>query len=111
MNRKRSLYSIFAPLALLLASAIAFAHEGVEHIMGTVTAVTEKSVTVETLKHASATVLLDASTKFTNKDAAASRKDLKVGDLVVINAKPNADKKLVAISVKLGATSTTSAKH
>jgi hypothetical protein len=111
MNIKNSLYSVFAVLALLVGSAIAFAHNGVEHIMGTVTAVTDISVTVDTVKHTSATVLLDPSTKFTNNVAQASRKDVKVGDRVAINAKENADKKLVALTVKLGAKSTTPADH
>jgi ribosomal protein S1 len=111
MNNKKGLYSVFAVLALLFGSATAFAHNGVEHVMGTITAVSDTSVTVDTLKHTSVTVLLDPSTTFSNNDAQASRKDLKVGDRVVINAKENADKKLVALSVKLGAKSTAPADH
>lgn len=111
MNNKRSLYSVFAVLALVLGSATAFAHNGVEHVMGTITAVTDTSLTVETPKHTSVTVLLDSATTFTNDDAQASRKDLKVGDRVVVNAKENAAKKLVGVSVKWGAKSTTTADH
>jgi hypothetical protein len=111
MNNKRSLYSVFAVLAVLLGSATAFAHNGVEHVMGTVTAVTDSSVTVDTLKHTSVTVLLDPSTKLSNNDTQASRKDVKVGDRVVINAKENADKKLVALSVKLGVKSSAPGNH
>lgn len=70
--------------------------------MGTVTAVNDASITVDTVKHTSVTVLLDASTKFTNNDAAMTRKDVKVGDRVVIDAKENSDKKLVGVAVKLG---------
>src|SRR5258708_3685950 len=94
MNSKRSIHSIIAVLGLMLGSAIASAHNGVEHVMGTVTAVTDTSVTVDTVKHTSVTVLLDPSTTFSNNDASASLKDLKVGQRVVINAKENADKKL-----------------
>ena len=111
MNNKKSLYSVLAVVALLMGSATAFAHNGVEHIMGTITAITDTTVTVETLKHTAVTVLLDPSTTFTNNDAQASRKDLKVGDRVVVNAKENASKKLVAVSVKLGAKSTEPADH
>src|SRR5216684_5146154 len=103
MNSKRSIRSVIALLALMLGPAIAFAHNGVEHVMGTVTAVTDTSVTVDTVKHTSVTVLLDPSTTFSNNDAPSSLKDLKVGQHVVINAKENADKKLVGLSVKWGA--------
>src|SRR5260370_28400051 len=98
MNGKRSIHSIIAVLGLTLGSAIAFAHNGVEHVMGTVTAVTDTSITVDTVKHISVTVLIDPATTFSNSDAPASRKDLKIGQRVVINAKPNADKKLAGVS-------------
>src|SRR3979409_2212888 len=111
MNSKKSIHAIIAVLGLMLGSAIAFAHNGVEHVMGTITAVSDTSVTVDTLKHTSVTVLLDPSTTFSNNDAQACRKDLKVGDRGVINAKENPDKKFVALSVKLGAKSTAPADH
>src|SRR6267154_6172983 len=98
MNGKRSIHSVFAVFALMLGSVIAFAHNGIEHVMGTVTAVTDTSTTVDTVKHTPVTVLIDASTTFSNNDALASLKDLKVGQRVVINAKENADKKLVGVS-------------
>lgn len=99
----RQLSSILTVLALLTASALAFAHAGMEHVMGTVAAVTDSSITVETVKHTKVTVLLDPSTKYINSNAQASLKDLKVGDRVVIHAKHNADKKLVGVEVKWGA--------
>ncbi len=105
MNRK-SMHSVLAILALTLGSAIVFAHNGVEHVMGTVTAVTDTSITVDTVKHTSVTVLIDSATTFSNNDAQASQKDVKVGQRIVINARPNADKKLVGVSVKWGANST-----
>src|SRR5258707_513632 len=111
MNGKRSIHSVIAVLALTLGSAIAFAHNGIEHVMGTVTAVTDTSITVDTIKHTSVTVLLDPSTTFSNNDAPSSLKDLKVGQRVVINAKENADKKLVGVSVKWGANATAHGDH
>jgi Domain of unknown function (DUF5666) len=111
MNSRRSIHSVIAILALMLGSVIAFAHNGVEHVMGTVTAVTDTSITVDTTKHTSVTVLLNPSTTFSNNDAQASLKDLKVGQRVVINAKENADKKLVGMSVKWGANSTAHGDH
>ena len=110
MNRK-NMHSVLAILALMLGSTIAFAHNGVEHVMGTVTAVTDTSITVDTVKHTSITVLIDPATTFSNTDTQASRKDLKVGQRVVISAKPNADKKLVGVSVKWGATSAAHDDH
>ncbi len=101
MKNKR-IYALTAVLALMLGSAIAYAHNGVEHVMGTVTAVADSSITVDTAKHTSETVLLDGSTKFTKNDAQITRKDVKVGARVVIDAKENADKKLVGVAVKLG---------
>lgn len=92
-----------ALLALLLGCAAAVAHNGVEHVMGTVTAVTDKSITVDTLKHEAVTVLLDPATTFSNSGKDATLKDVKVGTRVVINAKENAEKKLVSVSVKWGA--------
>jgi len=101
-TRRRTQSLIIAALALMLGSAVTYAHNGVEHIMGTVTALTDSSVTVETVRHTSATVLIDPTTKFSKDGAEASRKDLKVGDRVAIDAKENSDKKLVGVTVKLG---------
>ena len=103
MNR-RNMYSVLAILALMLGPAIAFAHNGVEHVMGTVTAMTDTSITVDTVKHTTVTLLIDSATTFSNSDKQAMRQDLKVGQRVVINAKTNADKKLVGVSIKWGAT-------
>jgi hypothetical protein len=94
--------AVTAVLALMLGSAIAYAHNGVEHVMGTVTAVSDASITVDTVQHKAVNVLLDASTKFTKNDSKMARQDLKVGDRVVIDAKENSDKKLVGVTVKLG---------
>jgi len=103
MNTRRKMQSvIIAALALILGSAVAYAHNGVEHVMGTVTDLTDSSVTVDTMKHSSVTVLIEPSTKFSKDGAEASRKDLKVGDRVAIDAKENSDKKLVGVTVKLG---------
>ena len=101
-NRRRTQSVTIAALAVMLGSAVAYAHNGVEHLMGTVTALTDSSITVDTVKHTSVTVLIDPATKFSKDGAEASRKDLKVGDRVAIDAKENNDKKLVGVTVKLG---------
>jgi hypothetical protein len=104
MHRKKPIYSLLAVFALLLSAAGVFAHGDMEHVLGTVTAVMGNAVTVETVKRTQVTVLIDPSTKFLNSNAAASLQDLKTGDRVVIHAKKNTDKKLVAVEVKWGAT-------
>ena len=108
MNRSRkSTYLVIATLFALSFGAItSVAHNGMEHVMGTVAAVTDNSITVETVKHTKVTVLVNSSTKFVNSDAQATLKDLKVGERVVIHAKDNAEDKLVGAEVKWGAAST-----
>ncbi len=104
MYNKKSVYPVIAVVsALLLVSVSTFAHNGMEHVMGTVAAVTDNSITVETVKRTKVTVLIDRATKFTNGAVQASLKDLKVGDRIVIHAKRNLDQKLVGAEVKWGA--------
>src|SRR5215831_21272500 len=105
----RMMHSVVVALILILGSAIGYTHNGVEHVLGTITAIADSSITVDTLKHTSVTVAIDPATKFTRGDAQASRKDLKVGDRVAIDAKESAEKKLVGVTVKLG--SMASADH
>jgi hypothetical protein len=102
MLHRNILRFIVAAVTLLIGSTLVFAHAGMEHVMGTVIAVTDSSITVETVQHKQVTVLLDPSTKFTHSNTQASLKDLKVGDRVVIHAKPNAEKKLVGVTVQWG---------
>jgi type 1 fimbria pilin len=105
MKTRRTIFATIL-LALTLGLATGFAHNGVEHVMGTVTAVTANAITVETVKHESVTVQIDATTKFANNGADGSLKDVKTGLRVVIDAKPNADKKLLGVTVKLGSSAT-----
>ena len=91
-----------AILVLMIGSFAALAHNGTEHIMGTVTAVSETSITVNTVKNVSVTLVIDSNTKFTKNDSPAARTVVKVGERVAINAKEAADKRLVATTVKIG---------
>lgn len=103
---------ILAALAVLaIATAMAFAHNGIEHVMGTVTAVTDNSITVDTVRHTSVTVVVDASTTFTHKDAKASIRDLKTGDRIVLNTKEGVGNKPHAVSVRWGATADRGMTH
>ena len=100
--RSRRMQAMVALLALMLGATAVYADNGVERVMGTVMALTDSSVTVETVKHTAVTVLLDSSTKFTKTNARISLKDVKAGDQVVIDAKENGDRKLVGLVVRLG---------
>lgn len=111
MNKQKKHSHTFRDGGLMMGSAIAFAHKGVEHFMGTVTAVTDTSITVDTARHKMVTVKVDPSTTFTNKDTKASLADMKVGDRVVINAREIGDEMLQAVSVKWGASSSVTARH
>lgn len=91
----------------VLFAGLAFAHGDDQHVMGIVTKITETTITVEVApkqgetQKTSVTVIVVSSTKFEKMDAAATIKDLKVGDRVVIHAAKKADK-LEAHVVKIG---------
>jgi hypothetical protein len=92
-----------AVVTLLFAlSLIALAHGKEKHVMGTVTSISDSSLTVETTAKKSVTVQVSDKTKFEKSGAAATLKDLKVGDKVVIHADVSGDM-LVAHEVHFGA--------
>ncbi len=92
----------FAVFALALAlSAIAFAHGNEKHVMGTVTSISDNSITVETTSKKAVTVTVSAATKFQKSGSPAALKDLKVGDKVVIHA-TGLEERLVATEVRFG---------
>jgi Cu/Ag efflux protein CusF len=88
---------------VVLASGIAFAHGKEQHVIRTVTAMTGDSVTVQTKAKDSVIVYTMTDTKYEKSGAAASMKDLKVGDRVVIHAAKMNDK-LMATEVRFGPT-------
>ena len=87
---------------LLVFSVVGLAHEKGRHVMGTVTSISDTSITVETTAKKSVTVEVNDKTKFEKSGAPATLKDLKVGDKVVIHAGVSGDK-LVANEVHFGA--------
>jgi Domain of unknown function (DUF5666) len=91
------------PLAAMVVLAVGttFAHGNEQHIMGKVTAMTDSSITVQTKAKNSVTVYTMPETKFEKSGTAASIKDLKVGDRVVIHAGKMGDK-LMASEVQFG---------
>jgi len=85
-----------------LTAAAALAHGGEEHVLGTVTKVTQDAITVKTAKSV-VTVGVVPATTFSKNKVAAKVADLHVGDRVVIHAKEGADEKLVADTVEFAA--------
>ena len=73
-------------LLLMAASLLAYAQEGMIHVIWTVTALTEKSITVTTTDKQNVGVVLTATTTYEKGTARAAWKDLKIGDRVVIHA-------------------------
>ncbi len=105
MKHTKGIYTLFAMATLILGAATAFAHNGIEHVLGTVKALSATSITVETAKHETAVIALDPTTTFTNKGAKATLSDLKAGARVAVDTKDDANDKPHAVSVKWGATS------
>lgn len=84
-------------------SLIAMAHGNQKHVMGSVTSISDSSITVETTGKKSVTVEIVGKTRFEKSGASATLNDLKVGDRVVIHADASGEK-LIASEVQFGAT-------
>src|SRR5439155_25920466 len=92
-----------AVVTLLLGlSVMVLAHGNEKHVMGKVSSTSDNSITVEAATKQSVAVEVNDKTKFEKSGAAATLKDLKVGDKVVIHADVSGDK-LVAHEVHFGA--------
>jgi Domain of unknown function (DUF5666) len=87
--------------ALLLVAITSFAHGNYKHVMGTVTKITDTDITVETQDHQVQIVKLAPDTSFVKSGATVTLKELKVGDRVVIHAKPVGND-LIAHEVRFG---------
>jgi hypothetical protein len=101
---KHSIPAIAVCLALLstLFATLAMAHGGLEHVIGTVSNVSDASITVTTGAGKSIEVTLDGKTTFSKNNQAIQRADVKVGDRVVIHAEKSGTK-LIAHTVQIGA--------
>lgn len=94
-------------LGMVLFAGFASAHGDEQHVMGTVTKITDTTITVEVapkqdeIQKTAVTVNVVSSTKFEKMGTAATMKDLKVGDRVVIHSAKKGDK-LEARIVKIG---------
>lgn len=88
-------------LSFSLFAAVAYAHNGMVHVMGTVTAVTDTSISVKAMDGKVQTVAVTSGTKYLRGETHATLRDVKVGDHIVIHATGKPDH-LVASEVKLG---------
>ena len=89
-------------LTLGLFAGAAYAHNGMVHVMGTITAITDTSITVKAMNGPLQTVALTGDTKYLRGDAAVAARDIKIGDHIVIHATGKSDH-LIASEVKVGA--------
>jgi Domain of unknown function (DUF5666) len=105
--KKTSLILIQLLICTLLLSTLTFAHGDMEHIMGTVTAIDEHSLSVKTRDGATKTIEFDSETKFVKGEGAATIKDVRVGSRVVIHAHKK-ENSLHAAEVKIGTAAATS---
>jgi len=90
-----------AAILLFALSVMVLAHGNEKHVMGKVTSISDKSITVETTSKQSVTIELSEQTKFEKSGSPATLNDLKVGDKVVIHADASGSK-LVAHEVRFG---------
>jgi hypothetical protein len=78
--------TLILTLLLTLMPLLARAHQGMIHVIGVVTSLTDKAVTVQTTDNRSVAVVLADTTTYERSKKEATRTDLKVGDRVVIHA-------------------------
>src|SRR5713226_6094106 len=93
--------AILAIVSLALLPTIARAHGGEEHVTGTVTKISDTSVTVKTKTGKTVEVGFDAKTTYTRAKEPIQKTDIKVGDRIVIHAM-EMNEKLVAHTVEIG---------
>jgi len=90
-------------VGLISLSTIVLAHGDQQHVMGTVTKVDAASISVKTTTGEEKVVMILSTTKFVKGTAPATAHDLRVGDRVVIHAKPEGNM-LDATEVKISET-------
>jgi hypothetical protein len=99
-NKANTIITKILAIALTLVP-VAFAHEGFDHVRGTVVQVSNNLLTVRTTK-GNVDVKLDEKTEISKGDHKALAADLKPGLLVIVDI-PEGSKDKIAHSVKIGA--------
>src|SRR6266513_4013860 len=111
MNR-RSIYTtkvkvhaaILAIVSLALLPTIAAANGGEEHVTGTVTGISDTSVTVKTTAGKIVEVGFDAKTTYARAKRPIQKTEIKAGDRIVIHG-AEVNQKLIAHTVDIGTAS------
>src|SRR5712691_8294957 len=93
--------AVLAIVSFALLPTIATAHGAEEHVTGTVTKISDTSVTVKTTAGKTVEVGFDAKTTYARAKQPIEKTDIKVGDRIVIHAM-EMGKKLVAHTVEIG---------
>ena len=100
-NKLKIYVAILALSSLALLPTIVRAHGGEEHVTGTVTKISDTSVTVKTKAGKTVEVGFDAKTTYARAKQPIQKADIKVGDRIVIHAM-EMNEKLVAHTVEIG---------
>jgi hypothetical protein len=87
-------------VCISLIAVAALAHNGEEHVIGTVANLAQNSITVKTTANKVVTVAVVPETKFIRDKVGAKIGDLKAGERVVIHAKEPTEGSLVADTVE-----------
>jgi hypothetical protein len=108
LNSNITTKSLLLATVLFLVAAQAFAHEGFDHVMGTVVQLADKVLTVKTAK-GNVAVKLNDKTEITKNDQKAQPADLAPGVRVVVEI-PEGSKEKIAHSIKIGVAAATDHK-
>lgn len=73
-------------LAASLSLGLLIAHNGMEHVTGTVAKISDSSITVKTTAGKMVDVAFDAKTTYTKASQPFPKADIKVGERVVVHA-------------------------
>ena len=98
---RRTSFAMMICLAFSLVALATLAHGTDKHVLGTVTKIGDGEITVQAQDGTLQVVKIAPDTSFVKSGASAALKDLKVGDRVVIHAKP-VGSDLIAHEVRFG---------
>jgi hypothetical protein len=98
---RRIAFAMMTCLVFSLATLATLAHGTDKHVLGTVTKINDSEITVQAQDGSLQVVKIAPDTSFVKSGASASIKDLRVGDRVVIHAKP-VGSDLIAHEVRFG---------
>lgn len=98
-------------MSFVFSGALAFAHEGNEHVRGVVTQVSPQSITVQTTDKKTRTLTVTTKTTFQQAGKVAHLTDLKVGDRVVVDVPKKSSEALLVQIGTAPAAAQTAAKN